>query len=698
MDKPISWVALTATDCALLSDPALLESSDQAKLPDDSAIGQEAAVRALHLADALGPGAGNVFVLGRPGYGRHAIVLRTLCDLARRRAPPPELLYVVRFTDPSRPQLLRLPAGEGQRFAAALRAWTQKLLHAAQAELVAQNRQASFADWAEPLLKPVADEFSAFPEVALFLEALRRDLHEGAPLEVTVTQEGENLSWTIDPQPLSRYEAHLLVARAPEAGAPVVTSAVVNHALLFGWVECQMRDGERVTHHQLIRPGLLAQADGGFLVVEAEALLADPESYAALMRALAERRAPIEPPPERDRWGGLHLLTPDPIPIAVQLVVIGTPEQYQELAARDEAFPDRFPIVAPLEETMARTAANEQRLAALLRRLAQKRLPIAASAVAAVLDEAARAAPDRQQLSLAVGRWVDLLVQASALAEAQGAPAVGTTHVHAAIDERFARSGAAWRQILRSITQGELLIASAGARIGQINGLVVLDEGGVAYGHPMRITATIRLGGEGELIDIERESELGGAIHSKGVMILAAFLAGRFARQRPLPLAASLVMEQSYGLVEGDSASLAEACALLSAIAQIPLDQGVAVTGSINQLGEVQAVGAINEKIEGWFAVCAAQGLTGRQGVILPWANRHQLMLRPSVRAAVAEGVFHLWAVTSVDAALALLTGKPLSGPQSAMAEVTRALAQFVRCHHEPDGLWRRPWQRRQEK
>lgn len=696
MDKPIS--KLTAADCALLTDPALLAGSVEAVPHKDAAVGQEAAVRALHLADALGPGSGNVFVLGRPGYGRHAITLRVLGDLARRRPTPPELLYVVRFTDLSRPQLLRLPAGIGQRFAAAMRGWTQKLLRAAQAAIVEEGRQTSLTDLANSLLEPLVEEFSPFPEVVCFLEAVRRDLREGVPLGVTAMQEEENLSWAIDTKLLSRYEAHLLVARSPQAGAPVVTAAVVNHALLFGWVECETHDGDRVTHHQLIRPGLLAQADGGFLVVEAEALLADPESYATLMRALAERRAAIEPPPERDRWGGLRLLAPDPVPIAVQLVVIGTPEQYQELAARDEAFPDRFPIVAPLEESMARTVANEQQLAALLVRLSQKQLPIDASAAAAVLDEAARAAPDRQQLSLAVGRWVGLLAQASALAKVQGAPAVTAAHVHAAIDERFTRSGAAWRQILRSIAQGELLIASEGIQIGQINGLVVFDEGGVAYGHPVRITATIRLGGEGELIDIERESELGGALHSKGVMILAAFLAGRFARHRPLPLAASLVMEQSYGLVEGDSASLAEACALLSAIAQIPLDQGVAVTGSINQLGEVQPVGAVNEKIEGWFAVCAARGLTGRQGVILPWANRHQLMLRPSVRAAVAEGAFHLWAVTRVDAAFALLAGKPLTGPQSAMAEVTRALARLVRCHHESDGLWRRPWQRRQEK
>lgn len=678
------------------TDPAQL--TDLASVPEavSRVVGQEEAVTALELAAALGPQYGHAFVVGPAGYGRHAITRQVLGAVARQRAAPLELLYVARFDDPLRPQLLRLPAGVGQRLVAAMRAFCQALVRHSKT-MLDQRKWSSeaLAEAVDSLLTPLEGEFSPYPEVARYLAAVRRDLEEGEPVWLTLTQEGEQLTWSIDPTPLRRYEAHLLVGYDPAAGAPVVESHVVSHALLFGWVESEVRDGERVSDHMLIRAGRLAEADGGFLLIDAQALLSDPLVCATLLRTLKAGEVVIEPPPDHDAWGAV-VLRPDPIPVAVQVVVIGTPEEYQLLCERHTNFTDRFSVV-PFAESMARTPLEERRYAALFAALARAHgwLPPQPEALAALLEEAARAAPDRQRLSLAVRRWSGLLAEANALARQRGAAEIDAAAVAAAIAARFVRNGSEWREVMRAIAQGELLIATAGARIGQINGLVVFEEGAVTYGHPVRITATVRLGGEGELIDIERESDLGGAIHSKGVLILAAFLAGRFARHRPLKLAASLVMEQSYGLVEGDSASLAEACALLSAIGQLPLAQGIAVTGSINQLGEVQPVGAVNEKIEGWFAACATRGLTGAQGVIVPRANGAQLMVRAEVRQAVAAGQFHVWAVATIDEAMALLTGRPVAGPQSGIAAVTQALARFWRWHDEPEGAWRRPWQRR---
>ncbi|WP_217127007.1 AAA family ATPase [Hydrogenophilus thiooxidans] len=748
-------------------------------------VGQDAALETLALALA-DPKRGHVVLMAPPGYGRHAIARWALEQAARKRLPPHDLLYVPRFHDSLRPQLLRLPAGKGRELAAAVERLVQRLPELVRGALTAdphrtriealmkrhQERQqqalaeirdgcandrlkllqteegwalvptdahgepftpeayaalpetdrkrwekrvarwrdrlaavlARFPEWDEALapvarhlLHPLREAFADFPEVVAYLEGFEAELVAG--LRPWLARNGTEV--LIDEAVLAHYLVNPFVVHEAQAHAPVCLGENISHATLVGWVESEVVDDERVSDHRHIRAGLLAQVAEGFLLIDATALLADSDAWQALKRTLAVGSLQIAPPPAHPRWGALPLMTPDPIPFSGQVVLIVTPDIYEALRDLDETFATLFPWVIELERTAPRTRENEARYAAVLRQLLADEggggPTVSDEAIARALEAAARAAEDQSRLALTVGRFAGLLREAAAWAERQGRPVVARQEVEAALRARFARTGSAWRETLAAIADGTRLIATGGSRVGQVNGLVVFESGEEAYGHPIRITASVRMGGEGEVLDIERESELGGSLHSKGVMILAAFLSGRFGRRRPLALSATLVMEQSYGFVEGDSASLAEALALLSAIAETPLQQSIAVTGSINQFGEVQAVGAINEKIEGWFAVCDAAGLDGSHGVIFPAANRRHLMLDEAVIAAVRAGRFHLWPVRSVDEAAAALTGCPIRGTQSLPARVADALARFARWHDEKGASWRRPWQRRRD-
>ncbi len=709
-------------------------------LPSDDpsawAPGQARALAALQLALALGPNRGHVFVAGAQGCGRHAVTQRLLSWHAQCRPAPSDVIYVNRFDEPNAPKLLLLPAGEGKRFVPALKRAIERFAQLANEALTSDAFKARILEvweahrqrWSEnpgfspaqaaasldealheieraalepvvaAALDPLRQAFSAFEAVRAHLDALRDDWLDGAQewLSRAFEASSNTLEITLDAEAMSYYEAHLLVSHDPAAGAPVVHERAPSFASLRGWIESEVIDGERVMRVGLMRAGAIAHANGGFLILDAEAVLAQPDTWEALKPVLQAQRLDWSPPPEMQPWGAPSSLKPDPLPVSLQVVMVGTMAQYEWLCAFDEDFADAFTVVAEFDTTMPRSADNERHLAALVAQLGRERgfLPASPAALALLMEESARAAEHAERLSLIVRPLTDLMAQAEALARQAGAESIDAEHLSAALAARQQRTAAYIESVYRAIAEGELAISTEGARIGQVNGLVVVEVGQLAYGHPVRLTATVRLGGEGEVLDIERETELGGPIHSKGVLILSAFLAGRFGWRLPLALSANLVIEQSYVPVEGDSASLAEACALLSAIARVPLAQAIAVTGSINQFGETQAVGAINEKIESWFEVCAARGLTGRQGVIIPTANRRHLMLAPKLVEAVAAGQFHVWAVQDIDSALALLTGLPAQGPRSLMARVGHMLRSMHLAHEEAPAK-HRPWQRR---
>jgi predicted ATP-dependent protease len=342
----------------------------------------------------------------------------------------------------------------------------------------------------------------------------------------------------------------------------------------------------------------------------------------------------------------------------LKVVLMGDRTLYYLLLAYDPDFGELFKVAADFEEHIERTGDNDQLYAQLIATLARKEdlLPLDREAVARVIEHAARQIEDAERLSIHMESAVDLLREADHWARERGQSSVGAMDVQRAINARIRRSDRLRERLHEEIQRGTLLIDTSGEHVGQVNGLTVIDLGNYRFGQPTRITATARLG-EGELVDIEREVEMGGPIHSKGVMILSSFLASRYSRTRPLSLSASLVFEQSYGMVEGDSASVGELCALLSVLSEAPVRQSLAITGSVNQHGRVQPIGGVNEKIEGFFDVCSVRGLDGGHGVVIPASNVKHLMLRQDVVDAAAAGRFHIYPVETVDQAVELLTG-----------------------------------------
>ena len=457
---------------------------------------------------------------------------------------------------------------------------------------------------------------------------------------------------------LSRYDVNVLVDGRSVSGAPVVYESNPTYQNLIGQIDTVAQFGVLKTDFTLVRPGALHRANGGFLILDAERLLSQPFSWDALKQSLFERCVRIESLGQRLSLISALSLEPDRIPLNVRVVLIGTRRVYDLLCEYDPEFAELFKIPADFEDTIDRNPENTKLYARVLAASARREglKPLDAGAVARLVEHGSRLVGDSRKLSTHMRSIEDALGEADHFAAAAGQEVIRALDIQRALDEQHRRLARMHGEILDAIRGNNLLIATDGEAVGQINGLSVIRVGSAMFGQPSRITATVRIG-EGDVLDIEREVKLGGAIHSKGVLILAALIGSRFGSRRPLSLHASLVFEQSYCGVEGDSASLAEACALLSAIADSRLQQSLAVTGSINQRGIVQVIGGVNEKIEGFFEACRERGLSGAQGVILPADNVPHLMLNDEVIAAVERGSFHLYAVRTLDQAVTLLTG-----------------------------------------
>ncbi len=457
---------------------------------------------------------------------------------------------------------------------------------------------------------------------------------------------------------LDRYDVNVMVDRRSLAGAPVVYESNPTYQNLIGEIGNIAQFGMLSTDFTMIRSGALHAANGGFLILDAERLLSEPFAWDALKHALFERRMRIEPLGQRLSLINTRTLEPEPIPLEVRVVLIGTRRLYTLLCEYDIEFAELFKVAADFDDTIDRTPENLPLYARLIAGAVRREhlRPFDATAVAKLIEHGSRLAGDSHKLSIHLRSIEDALREADHFAADAAKEVVEAADVQRALDEQITRLGRVHAKVLEAIRERSLLIDCDGEAIGQVNGLSIAQVGSLLFGQPTRITAAVRIG-EGEVLDIEREVRLGGAIHSKGVLILAGLIGERFGGAQPLSLYASLVFEQSYGSVEGDSASLAEACALLSAIAQVPIRQSLAVTGSINQHGTAQVIGAVNEKIEGFFDACQMRGLTGRQGVIIPADNVANLMLRDDVLQAVERGRFRIYGVRSLDEAIPLLTG-----------------------------------------
>jgi lon-related putative ATP-dependent protease len=459
-------------------------------------------------------------------------------------------------------------------------------------------------------------------------------------------------------QPLSRFEVNLLSHNGEAIGAPVVYEPNPTYPNIIGKIEHRAEMGALVTDFRLIRSGALLQANGGYLVLDIYRVLSRPFVWDALKQALLNRSVRIETPAESYGYVSTTSLKPEPIPLDIKVILIGERWLYYLLSKYDHEFDQLFNVAADLDDEIERDADNVESFCRLVaeRARSSKLLPLGESGLRSVIEQASRYAGDSERLSMHIRSLDHLLIQADHWARKRKASVIEREDVAEAIRQREFRLGRTRSKVLDAIQRGVLLIDTSGERVGQVNGLSVVDLGEFRYGHPMRITATTRMG-TGEVVDIEREVELGGAIHSKGVLILTSALTSRYAPETPLSLHASIVFEQSYGGVEGDSASVGELCALVSSIANVPIRQNIAVTGSINQLGRVQVIGGVNEKIEGFFDVCAARGLDGTHGVLIPRDNVKHLMLREDVVEAVRDGKFSIFGVQDVDEAITVLTG-----------------------------------------
>jgi lon-related putative ATP-dependent protease len=523
--------------------------------------------------------------------------------------------------------------------------------------------------------------FRDLPKVVAHLETIRADLIDNVYLFVNpqaVAADEAAKSMRVG-SPFDRYEVNVLVSHAENCpAAPVVEEPHPTLSNLVGRIEHISEQGVLITNFRLIRAGALHRANGGAILLDARNLLMEPYSWQALKRALSQQAVEIE---DIARFIGLTTtvsLEPDAIPLDAKVVLVGERMLYYLLATLDPEFAEHFKVLADFDDDIDRAPATEAMIARLIGSLArEERLkPFDRSAVARTVEQAARIADDAGKLTLAIEQIRDLVAEASFWATQAGQEVVTGEDVQRAIDQQITRAARIRERTKEMILRDIALIDTKGSHVGQINGLSVFLLGGQSFGRPTRITCRVRPGA-GRIIDIEREVELGGPLHSKGVLILAGFLAGRFALDAPMSLSASLVFEQSYSGVDGDSASSAELYTLLSALAEAPLRQDLAVTGSVNQYGEVQAIGGVNEKIEGFFEICEARGLTGTQGVLIPEANVQHLMLRTEVVEACRAGRFAIYPVRTIDQGIQLLTGRSAGskGPDGTWLEGSINLA-----------------------
>ena len=745
-------------------DPSLLAFRTTDELRDLGELpGQARAIEAARFGIGIKRPGYNLFALGEPGSGKHAMMREFVARSAASVPPPLDLCYVNNFADPQRPIALRLPAG----LAVNLRADMEELVRDLRAAIPAlfesedyrnrrqvideefKNRQeAAFEKLQErgkakglvlvrtPVGFAVApmrngavvgpDDFEKLPEaeqrqiqadmeqlqeeleqtirrlpqwgkehrgrvqqlnrevtmlavghvidelqakyreyedVTRYLDAVERDMIDHVEIfragAVESPSTGDAASaHSSDTDRLRRYRVNVIVDSAGITGAPVVYEDSPTYVNLVGAAEHLAEMGALVTDFGLIRGGALHRANGGYLLVDAHKLLQQPFAWDALKRAIRAMQIRIESPAQMLSLVTTATLSPQPVPLDVKVVLIGARWLYYLLSELDFEFHELFKVAVDFADDLSWNATTATAYAQLIAMIArrEKLRPLDSGAVGLAIEHGARLAGDATKLSMRISQLADVLREADYWAGQGGRDVVDAGCVQQAIDAQRQRSERIPDRVQEMIQRGLVLIDTAGDKVGQVNGLSVMSLGTITFGKPSRITAKVRVG-RGEVIDIERQVELGGPIHSKGVMILSAFLAARYASQQPLSLWASLVFEQSYGGIEGDSASSAELYALLSALADLPIKQSFAVTGSVNQHGEVQVIGGVNEKIEGFFDSCAARELTGEQGVLIPAANVQHLMLRRDVVEAAGAGRFHVYAVHSIDEGIELLTG-----------------------------------------
>jgi lon-related putative ATP-dependent protease len=511
------------------------------------------------------------------------------------------------------------------------------------------------------LVEDIVEKYKNLPEITAYLKDVQNDILDNIAQFVKRGETQEQMPFPVPwmkEAPFRKYEVKVIVDNSGVKGAPVIMEFNPTYTNLFGTSEKEAQFGALVTDFTMIRGGSLHKANRGYLIIPAEDLLRNPFSYEGLKRALRDEKITVEEPQERFGFISTKGLKPQPIPLSIKVVLIGNPYLYQQLFTLDTEFTELFKVKAEFDTTMTRTEENVKRYAAFVCTICQKEnlKHLDASGLAKLVEYSQRLAEDQQKLSTRFAEVADIVREANFYATQDKSNLVTGSHVKKAIEEKIYRSKLIQEKIQEMIQREIILIDTDAEKVGQVNGLSVMGLGDFAFGSPSRVTASVGLGREG-VIDIEREAKMGGPIHTKGVLILSGYLNEKYAQDKPLSLSTRLVFEQNYGGVEGDSASSTELYAILSALSGLPIKQNLAVTGSVNQKGEVQAIGGVNEKIEGFFEVCKAKGFTGKQGVMIPASNVQNLMLKEEVVDAVKAGKFHIYSAKTIDEGIEVLTG-----------------------------------------
>lgn len=511
-----------------------------------------------------------------------------------------------------------------------------------------------------PLLKELEHKHAADIAILKHLKQLKPHLIDTVT-ELLVPESKEEKQDDLDTHAIlvDTYVPNVLVRHAIDAGAPIVYEANPNHQNLFGKIEYTSVQGSVYTNYRMITAGALHKANGGYLLLDADKLVDQPYVWESLKLALKFGQLRMELPQQDFGMVNSITQTPQNIPLKVKVVLLGSRELYYALQDYDDEFKELFRVLVDFDHEIP---LNQQNLNDFVSRLKTHvaqigLLSIDAGAVRRLIEHSLRLAEHQSKLSARFADVIELINEAHYFCLQQQQTELQAIHVEAALAAKKNRTGRVSESLLEDIKEGHVLINTDGQVAGKVNGLTVLEVGDTAFGTPARITSTVYAGSSG-VIDIEREVELGQSIHSKGVMLLTGYLGNKYAQFFPLTLSANIALEQSYGYIDGDSASLGELVALISALTELPVDQGLAVTGSINQYGEVQAVGGVNEKIEGYFSLCLQRGLNGKQGVIIPKSNALNLVLDNEITDAVKQGLFHVYAVSSVDETLCLLMKK----------------------------------------
>jgi len=517
------------------------------------------------------------------------------------------------------------------------------------------------------LLAGLKEKYGKIPDVLSYVDSVQKDILENLDTFLSSPRQPQQeevppqfRQWIVKDAAFRKYGVNVLVDNAGIGGAPVVFEEIPSYQNLLGRAEREFQFGMATTDFMMIRPGSVHKANGGYLVIPVLDLFRYPLAWEGLKSALKTEKVRVEDPGEQAGFIAIRGLKPRPISLNVKVILIGTPDINQILNQGDPDYPELFKVRADFDMVMDRNEENAKKYAAFLCTLCRRfdLHHLDNTAVAKVVEYGSRLAEDQKKLSTRFASVADLIREANFYAVRENAPFITEKHIEKAFDEKIYRSNLIQQKIQEFIERGIYLIDIRGNQVGQINGLSVMEMGDFAFGRPSRVTASVGVGREG-IIDIERQAQMGGPTHTKGVLILGGYLAGKYAQDKPFSLTAKLVFEQSYGGVDGDSASSTELYAILSALSGLPIRQSLAVTGSVNQRGEVQAIGGVNEKLEGFFEVCRAKGLTGEQGAMIPASNVQNLMLKEEVVQAAREGKFTIYPVRTIDEGIEVLTGVP---------------------------------------